>query len=208
MSDAAERSRKIIEEGLRQGRYVRLLPRHDVVVFAPGGDGKRFARLFAETWRRLPYRVRRHVLKHWRESDLSFVNYSPQIELVDFWSQRMVEAGLGGDKAAVFCLGHRLVFWTKIVDAYPDDLVRDLIAHELAHVYQWAIGCDLDEMEPMLCESEADLLVETWGFSSTAMDEWDLEHGVNHVPDLEKMSEAEREEFLERQWTLVQRCGR
>ena len=68
-------------------------------------------------------------------------------------------------------------FWTKIVAAFPDELVRDLIAHELAHVYQYAIGLDFGD-DNYGCEEDADWTLERWGFSATAIDDWLREHGM------------------------------
>jgi hypothetical protein len=72
-------------------------------------------------------------------------------------------------------------FWSKIVAAYPDGLVQDLIAHELAHVYQAACGLDLATADPCTCEEDADRQMEWWRFDPSAMDEWDREHGVTKV---------------------------
>jgi hypothetical protein len=42
--------------------------------------------------------------------------------------------------AGTRCLGHGLRFCSTDVDKTPDDVVRDIIAHELAHVRQFALG--------------------------------------------------------------------
>ena len=80
--------------------------------------------------------------------------------------------------------GHKLQFWSKIVAAYPDNLVQDLIAHELTHVDQWASGWDEDD-DNFWVEYDADETMTEWGFDAYAMDEWDQEHGVTKVLDID-----------------------
>jgi hypothetical protein len=93
---------------------------------------------------------------------------------------------LRGTKGIVNRRGHEIQFWAKIVAAYPDEQVQDLIAHELAHVFQWASGWDLDDDDDdaTLVEEHADWLVEAWGFSSTAIDDWDRANGLIQVIDV------------------------
>ncbi len=76
----------------------------------------------------------------------------------------------------------------------PDDVLQDLIAHELAHVLQDAegisiIGGDEDD-RPVSAnadrtkiyyeediELDADLLIEYWGFDPESIDRWALSTG-------------------------------
>lgn len=128
--------------------YYRLLPRHRIYLFAPEPSTKeeaeRFARLFVETWKRIPLRVRREMLWYWKEPERrAGIRMRPQIELLPDWSGhelRRGRRGLNGTKASTSMVGYELRFWTKIVAVYPDELVRALIAHELAHVCQAAEG--------------------------------------------------------------------
>ena len=48
--------------------------------------------------------------------------------------------------------------------------MRDLIAHELAHVCQAARGWDLGSADPFEAEEDADWRMESWGFDAGAMD--------------------------------------
>jgi hypothetical protein len=86
------------------------------------------------------------------------------------------------------------------VEAYPDEIVRDLIAHEMAHVLQHARGLNMREADAYDIEVDADQLVDWWGFSSTSMDEWDLEHGVTRRIDPTKLSK--------RQWSRLRARAR
>ena len=200
-----------LKRGIKDGHVVRLLPRHDVFLTAYGSSrahAPRFADLFRQTWARLPLYARRRILQHWRAGAHPFIAVSPDIELTDFWSERKTGRGLRGDKACVFRRGHKLRFCTKIVCAYPDNLVCDLIAHELAHVHQWARGDDLNEVHPMEFEEDADWQVEAWGFSSDAMDEWDRANGVAKVINLDQLSPAEQKRQWAKYWARLQRDGR
>ena len=57
---------------------------------------------------------------------------NPTIRLVGGWGGRVSGRGLRGDKARVSRGGHRLEFWTRVVHAYPDDLVAGGRATETA----------------------------------------------------------------------------
>ena len=76
-------------------------------------------------------------------------------------------------------LGNLMRFWSEIVAVYPDSLVQDLIAHELAHVWQAACGWDLLTASAYEAEEDADFVMESWGFHATAMDEWDCQNGIS-----------------------------
>jgi hypothetical protein len=162
-----------LKRGLRAGYYWRLLPRHGVHLFAPCEGGERFARLFIETWKRLPYLARRRILGHWKKGPLGI---GPRIHLLPDWSGRRSRVDPDGALATTGLLGLELFFCAEAVAAYPDELVRGIVAHELAHVLQWASGCDMVGVDAEEWEMDADELVEDWGFSATAMDEWDLYH--------------------------------
>jgi hypothetical protein len=83
-------------------------------------------------------------------------------------------------------LGHKIVFWSKIVAVYPDNVVRDLIAHELAHVYQSALGGESEDYDNPLCvEDDADWLMQLWGFDPVAIDDWDREHGLGEIRNVD-----------------------
>jgi hypothetical protein len=86
----------------------------------------------------------------------------------------------------------------------PDPLVCDLIAHELAHVYQWGTGWNLIEEDNYIVEEDADYLVEQWGFSADGLDEWGRAKGITKVIDLDKLSPRQRRRY----WAESKRTGR
>ena len=86
----------------------------------------------------------------------------------------------------------------------PDALVCDLIAHELAHVFQWVSGWNLIEEDSYAVEVHADTLVKLWGFSSDAIDEWARAEGITKVVDLDGLSPRQRRRY----WAASRRAGR
>ena len=155
----------------------------------------------------MPQPARLRILKHWRTAPYTkhIITWPPEITLLDGWSGQARGRGLRGDMAVCSRSGCQLRFWSRIVAAMPDDLVCDLIAHELAHVYQWACGWNLSEEEDnYTVEENADWLAERWGFSSHAIDEWERAKGITKVVDLDGLSPRQRRRY----WAKFERSGR
>ena len=91
-------------------------------------NGRRFEILFREAWLMLPAAVRRHIVRYWRG------HAAPaRLELMKWWS------GWGiGYTGNTSLLGLQVRFCAPYVDCMSDDDVRFVIAHELAHVVQFA----------------------------------------------------------------------
>lgn len=196
----------VIEPGLRDGTILRLLPRHKVYLLVAAGDGFRFAKNFRETWRRIPLWGRRRILRHWRAEHPGEPVIKPCIRLCEGWERRPLSKGLAGLKATVLQEGCELCFWSQIVEAYPDPLVQDLIAHELAHVVQLTMGFSWVGEDPFEVEEHADGLIEQWGFDVHAMDEWDEKNCV--TPDFSKLSKAKRKRIEREAWENFLKYGR
>ena len=146
--------------------------RQNIHLYAFDGDGPRFAHLFRETWRLLPLYARLRILCLWRNSADALAHTilrSPNIELLSDWSGRKGR-GLRGCLAAVSNHGHQLRFLSRAMDRLPASIVRDVVAHELAHVYQAAVGADWSVHEVLESEMEADELVTDWGFDAKSVD--------------------------------------
>jgi hypothetical protein len=94
--------------------------------------------------------------------------------------------------------GHRLRFRSKYVDAMPDDVFQDVIAHELAHVLRQAEGvrCIREYADGRAhyvdrnghlfggnfeIELDADELMTRWGFDPESVDRWSLATGLTKV---------------------------
>jgi hypothetical protein len=96
--------------------------------------------------------------------------------------------------------GHLLRFRAGAVDRMPDEVVQDLVAHELGHVYLQAsgwhgwfkqkMGSPPEEREE---EEEVDIMVEEeWGFGVETIDKWTLKVGLTRL-----LTFASAEEFDE-----------
>jgi hypothetical protein len=170
-----------LKADLEEGKVVRLLPGHDVFLWVVVGDGHRFARVFRETWSRLPLYARRRLLSYWGGPDPERPIVSPRIELN---LSSYCDAGCAGfvDRS-----GHRLQFNSKKVDEMPDEALQAVIAHELALVVQhelhglredelWCHGRrayedeDGDWVEEFFIDQEADEMITEWGFDRESMD--------------------------------------
>jgi hypothetical protein len=164
--------------------YIPILPRHGVYLFCVAGDGRRFARLFGQTWRKLPLWARRRLLKHWRAArrerygDAPLVAPWPLVELVEFKSDFF----RGNSEAACAQYNHRMcsfAFLAETMDRFPDDAVECVIAHELAHAVHCIEDADY-HLDPANTEYDAwgysqseyfaDETAEDWGFDIEARD--------------------------------------
>ncbi len=167
-----------------------LLAWHAIDLIATAGNGRRFSQVFRATWKRIPLRIRRRLLGHWRNrGGLMFgVILSPSILLTNH-SLRDRKSFAETTK-----LGHELKFSAKEADDMPDDVLQDLIAHELAHVLQSADGIRCVKQYPdgradfvnskgdywggnVEIEDGADCEMSIWGFDPDSIDKWCLATG-------------------------------
>ena len=207
-----------IKDGIKGGHYWPLLPRHEIYLSATGCDGRRFASLFRETWKRLPLWARRRMLGHWRAKAPTLKGWLTLQQLGEqngirrkpdpkpqYWMCPLIKLtsdplpddvlGMVNDR------GVRLSFHGEPVAAMPDDVVQDLIAHELIHVVQTALGIrtrlehtvDTDGHIDTIAsfytptgeywgdaadlENDADLTMVAWGFVPDSIDRWSLAEG-------------------------------
>jgi hypothetical protein len=196
------------------GQVLPLLPRHDVYLTVRGGDGPRFASVFLTTWKRLPLRARRRILGHWRNRyQEAYFSLSPIIELQDC---PIRDEALG----IVSMFGHWLRFYSEPINKLPDDVLQDLIAHELAHVEQDAAGIRCVKVYPdgradFTCrdgsyfggnfeiEEDADTTMEDWGFDPESIDRWSIAIGRSRIVEV-RAGSMEEIEILRR----MERHGR
>jgi len=145
-------------------RRLRLLPRRKITVWVHSGDGERFVDLFRSCWKQLPQAVQRRISMHWKSTR---DQYCPRIELSDIWGESQTCYG------QVRNHGMEMRFSASKFDERPYHAARWVIAHELAHVYQKAIGRQPGGMNEDENERDADGLAKKWGFpseSSTLID--------------------------------------
>jgi hypothetical protein len=184
--------REYLRPAFKDGTLLPLLQRRCIYLTDDGGDSPRFARLFQETWKRIPLGARRRMLAYWRTGRNYGHILSPTVELASYQFRGR------RDYAAVDHCGHRLRFRAKFFDRMSEDVVQDVIAHELAHVLQsaggircvreWADGrahyvfsdgTDFGGNRDL--EEDADFTIDCWGFDPEAVDRWALETGIRRV---------------------------
>lgn len=146
-------------------------------------DLQRFAGVFTSVWEKIDREDRKRIDQHWSSEDL--LN-PPRLELQLPW---------GGDEQAIASTGDcgtLLKFDWKTLEILPDHVMQVPIAHEMGHVYQWAIGKNRLNMTPSdllrpiellllpryentLVEIHADQMVERWGFDPVLKDAYLLQ---------------------------------
>lgn len=178
------------------------------------GNDQRFAEVFAQTWKKVPGADRETIVKHWQECDyrsrsqlvhpeqelaFDFADPSeirwvvPKVELLSGWVGACEEHIVPDKKhprgskwrwAEVFPKGQVMRFHAPFVDQLPDKILGDLIAHEIAHVYQFAVGPERlfgpGVLEPTRgqYEEDADRIMLDWGFDLESVDRWADEQGL------------------------------
>jgi hypothetical protein len=93
-----------------------------------------------------------------------------------------------------YATGHLLRFRAGVVDRMPDDVVQDLVAHELGHVFFWATGryaaaeTAEGERDQGAEEAEVDeLAAAQWGFGVNSIDDWCVEVGLSRTLNFESL---------------------
>ncbi len=151
-------------------KLIRLIPNLKIYLHVFDGDGRLFVKRFRETWTRLPLGVRRKISSYWRSNIYGF---QPFIELSNFFGRDDIYGQVKND-------GYTVKFRASEFDEMPDKTAYWIIAHELAHVYNRAIGnipffseeggFSIDEERN---EEAVNRLVESWGFSKAWRILWD-----------------------------------
>jgi hypothetical protein len=181
--------------GLRKYVPALVIQRSAGLYLIPRGFGndKRFQKLFRAAWQRIPFSYRRLMVKHWRcgEDPDSGLPWSPNIQLLDDWIHAVgwtarrkdgvvwLMQQRGSEYTIISTGGHRLFFHAPSMDAMPDNIVQDIVAHELAHVCQAAEGDDRVREEESgvldLGELDANDMIDAWGFDADSVDVWEDE---------------------------------
>jgi len=160
-----------LNDGLREGWIVSILPIHGLYVWSPERNGQRFAELFRATWLQLPGHAIKRILRYWKRGYIldELLPMTPTIDLFEFWNGRTDQIWDHGYHA------HEILFHSESVHRMPDTLVQTLVARALARVFDAAIHgfdglCWYDEDEVISG------IVTTWGFDNDVLDEWEREH--------------------------------
>src|SRR5579862_9753745 len=112
----------------------------------PHGDESRLAERFRHTWNTLPENVQRKMAEHWSKTNLvrppnvgssatlKTTAWAPMVQVKSEW----LDKNMPGVAAHTGFEGNLIEFSGPILDRLPDRLRDVVIAHELAHVWQFA----------------------------------------------------------------------
>ncbi|MFZ2654344.1 MAG: hypothetical protein WAX69_05470 [Victivallales bacterium] len=128
------------------------------------GNVGKFIGDFTSTWRRLPADVQENILKYWSNSQFSIT-----FELSNFWKHNENKNTCANAGAR----GCELKFRSDDFEIMPPEVAQYIIAHELAHVYQFS--AKLVTGKGYDFEGIADKLAKEWGFDYKAQIAWRLE---------------------------------
>jgi hypothetical protein len=146
--------------------HVELLPEHGIVLIinaTKAEDTANFVDRFQEVWNQIPPRDRELILEFWRHH-----RQGPIIEICEQWMYR------DSEMAVTSMRGFRNAFQAEIIlnlalDWGGGGAAKDIIAHELAHVYQYANDSMewLEESDEI--ESDAEAIAASWGFDGSEL---------------------------------------
>lgn len=141
-----------------------VLPERGIVVLSTATGGERFASLV------------RDVLQTIAEDAASRYQPAP---LFGWWGSRGPEIEFTASRSRLFKddmavtlkRGMVMVFDAAFINRMPDDVAKVLIAHEIAHCYQYATG-RLPGMSYQDAEDDAEAIIEVWGFDQGDLNGW------------------------------------
>ena len=135
-----------------------ISPRDHLYLVSEDDQAPRFAGIFKYTWKKIPTKARRALVKYWQAAFPPFPFVIPRIALDESQDRPGVEA-------TTAVLGSFLWFFATAIRAHTDEYVAYLVAHELAHVYQIATKAfSHAKRKKRQMENDADLIVHKWGF--------------------------------------------
>jgi hypothetical protein len=137
---------------------IRLLPRHKINLLVYDADGKPFVDLFRGCWRRIPPGPRRSILTHWANGRREGRPSCPVIQLSNTWYDSRTCSGQVRD------CGLEMRFNARDFEVLPFYAARFVIAHEIAHVYRWAVAEVPPNEDEDAKERRTDEIARQWGF--------------------------------------------
>jgi hypothetical protein len=131
-------------------------------------DDERLARCIAATWQRVPEDARLAMTTRWLSSEKdanegALGTGALRIEALPHWEGRTQAMGM--------CLnrGRAIRLLSCFVDAAPDNHLKTIIAHELAHCFQDT--ADWVEPETTIEEDAIEIMAD-WGFRNADIHDW------------------------------------
>lgn len=151
------------------------------------GDG-RFEATYSGVWKRIPTKIRDLLLKFWTDTAVDYV----RICAAAYWHGFST---IDGEWTAGATYGGILFyFWTPAIDLMPDEILANLIVHELTHATFRAKGYTyLSEDDE---EREVAKAMDLMGFSDSAVCEWMRENNellANHAQIARENERRDRE---------------
>ncbi len=143
-------------------------------------DDQRVANLFANVWEGIARTERKQIVRYLQSkrfpqnirhpTDITtFANRSLRIDVVPHWPGRQTRL-----EGVNMLYGHAIRLWATVVNAMPDNALKSLIGHELAHTFQWAsqpnhaLTYDKDRSE-----REAESIADSWGCGIATLEKWE-----------------------------------
>jgi hypothetical protein len=141
----------------RRTLHHRLLPDRRFRLTAFGEGGPQFVERFQTCWTRLTPATRAKIEAYWDSADDPNL---PLIELSNLWRDWRTCFGQTTQ------IGMELKFSEGAFKYFPDVIADWVIAHELAHVYQKAMGRRPGGANEEENENDADEIASGWGFDN------------------------------------------
>lgn len=189
---SAREWRRLMQQALDRhedrGSGAWIYRKHMMFVWGDTAAAKSFAELFRSVWNRIPIKARWAILRLWKQE-----GKGPRINLSD-------EPSEGGAWGTVNDDGFRLCFCQKAFERFGSEIMGPIIAHELAHVYQYATGWSLIRVpgeEGPVHQHESGLIFREpefeWNVSCEILPEW----GFDDLVIYEKSEEIAWKESIE-----------
>ena len=137
-----------------------LLTNENVWLDSWDADEEIFVRMFRECWARLPSSMTQKIGAYWN----SFDGGDVKVELSNMWKDAV------DSFAQVRKGGYAIRFDSDSMPVFPRKAAIAVIVHELAHVYQKAIGRQPGGVNEVENEDEANQLMREWGFERKCLD--------------------------------------
>ena len=134
--------------------YYQLIPSQRIRLVAIDCEGDDFSDLFRKCWRKLPLTARRSICAFWRDPK----EREPLVELSDLWIDSKDAF------AQVTNWGRELRFSASAFKVLPYCAGSFIVVHELAHVYQKALGGVPGGESSLENEDDANRIAKEWGF--------------------------------------------
>ncbi len=136
----------------------------------------RFISLFREAWRDIPQRDRRIIRKHIADGYVKLTENKCDSDL-QLHSSDVHHGFATYQDSPLVHARPQFTFWLTLLDALPDDLVKNMIVHELGHAWcrAWNAASTLEDIYAFE-DAECIGVQEHWGYDEDAFQYYLREH--------------------------------